>query len=198
MLAVVFVEFGKGYVGGLRPSFARACLGPDNTPSSYSQPIFSDAECVYPESVALRDKRRSFPSGHAALGLGGAAYTQLYILYAMRRYQGPELVATSGNLLGWIVMAFGAWVAASRIVDSAHHVGDVAVGAIVGLWTAAMHFWFISGRNALQEDVVEVRQATRKNEAGENGSDDVSVVTEEENGVLNYLKQQRAGQVKNE
>lgn len=45
--------------------------------------------------------------------------------------------------VGWAVMTGALWVAASRVTDFAHHVGDVAVGGVIGLWAAAMHFAYV-------------------------------------------------------
>lgn len=145
MLSILFVELAKGYVGRLRPFFASLCL-PDVPPSARAtlDTILSDAACAASDKGPLHDARRSFPSGHAALGVGGAVYVQLYTLYAARRVDGKaaRLIVYAA---GWTVMLFGAWVAASRIEDNAHHVGDVAVGALLGVWAAAAHFFFVVG-----------------------------------------------------
>lgn len=147
MVAILAIELGKGYVGRLRPHFATTCLGP----GPYSEEvlgkvIMSDGECPTLEKEALHDARRSFPSGHAALGLGGAAYVQLCMIrFAIRR---EGLQATFAMTAGWIILIFGGWVGASRIADNAHHVSDVAIGSLMGLWISAVQFWVIVARNS--------------------------------------------------
>lgn len=144
MVAILLVELGKGYVGRLRPSFAGLCLGESPSADWTSLPsILSDAACPTADKGALHDARRSFPSGHAALGVCGAAYFQMCVLRAAPRFSG-KLRRLGLYILGWAAMAFGLWVAASRVFDNAHHVGDVAVGSVIGLWAAVIHFWFVT------------------------------------------------------
>lgn len=94
----------------------------------------------------LHDARRSFPSGHAALAVAGAAYGQLVLVRLARTPALSNEMAAIVMFVGWLWLLFSAWVSASRVVDNAHHVGDVAVGAFIGLWCAAMHFWYVVGR----------------------------------------------------
>lgn len=144
MVAILLVEMGKGYVGRLRPSFASLCLGESPSTDWTSLPAFlSDAACPTTDKGALHDARRSFPSGHAALGICGAAYFQMCILRVAPRFSG-KLSRLALYTLGWAAIFFGSWVAASRVFDNAHHVGDVAVGSIIGLWAAVIHFWFVT------------------------------------------------------
>lgn len=142
MLAVLLVELGKGYVGRLRPNFAFVCLNVPPTPDLTALPtIYSDEQCPTPYKHLLHDARRSFPSGHAALAVCGAAYFQLCLNRALPRFTPLKRIALYG--LGWTVMVFAAWVAASRVVDNAHHVADVAAGALIGVWAACAHFWYV-------------------------------------------------------
>lgn len=152
MVNIFIVELSKGYVGRLRPSFAQACL---DQAAPYSQEILSraflsDADCITNNKEALVDMRRSFPSGHASLGLGGAVYMQLCLTRFAQRADG-EMKAMGLMVCGWVVTTFGFWVGASRVFDGAHHVGDVAVGFVVGIVAAAVHFWFVVGRNSIEE-----------------------------------------------
>lgn len=142
MLAVLLVELGKGYVGRLRPNFASVCLNVPPTPDTAAIPtIYSDQQCPTPYKHLLYDARRSFPSGHAALAVCGAAYFQLCLNRALPRF--TPLKRTALYALGWAVMTLAAWVAASRVVDNAHHVADVAAGALIGVWAACAHFWYV-------------------------------------------------------
>lgn len=155
MLAVLIVEMGKGFVGRLRPSFATLCLGEPAHPAWTSlPPILSDLSCPTLDKAALHDARRSFPSGHAALAVCGAAYFQLCLLRAAPRIEGRWRRLTL-YALGWVAMVAAAWVAASRVFDNAHHVGDVAVGSLIGLWTAGVHFWFVVGEIERERETKE-------------------------------------------
>eukprot|EP00177_Eucheuma_denticulatum_P005835 GFKZ01010645.1.p1 GENE.GFKZ01010645.1~~GFKZ01010645.1.p1 ORF type:complete len:249 (-),score=15.60 GFKZ01010645.1:306-1052(-) len=149
MLACLLVELGKGYVGRLRPSFATLCLnGQPNVTWTSLPDIHSDAGCATPIKDLLHDARRSFPSGHAALAVSGAAYFQLCLWNAMKGMSGQE--ALVWYVVGWFVMTGALWVAASRVVDFAHHVGDVAVGGAIGLWAAGMHYAYVEVTAAAQ------------------------------------------------
>lgn len=156
MVSILIIEMGKGYVGRLRPSFARTCLRPREPPyyavggggatDGVRGVYVGDAACSGTDAAALVDGRRSFPSGHAALAASGVAYGQL----AFGRYARGVRNGVAGALAmgsGWMWALFGCWVAASRVYDNAHHAGDVAVGALVGLWCAAVQFWYVVGRN---------------------------------------------------
>lgn len=177
MIAVMIVEFGKGYVGALRPSFARSCLVPDEPPytlstSSKSNEIKgiyrTDAECPSKNRKALHDGRRSFPSGHAALAISGVVYGQLTLVRYIRSAEMSDMSAAGLCGVGWLWFMFAAWVCASRVHDSAHHVADVAVGSIVGFWCGAMHFWFVTGRNETAEKAdlaVQARMQSLKEES---------------------------------
>lgn len=193
MWAVLLIETGKGYVGRLRPYFARICYGSDfkamftpplsssdNTAdwsSTLTSAITSDTQCPTfssPSTAAaassndddfdikheLHDARRSFPSGHATLAVAGAAYGQLVLVRLARTPALSNEMAAIVMFVGWMWLLFSAWVSASRVVDNAHHVGDVAVGAFVGLWCAAMHYWYVAGRTE-----AEVGRVTDESEA---------------------------------
>lgn len=167
MTAVLLVELGKGYVGGLRPSFGRVCFSSSSS-STLSphllSPVLSDSDCTTESPKALLDARRSFPSGHAALAVSGAAYGQLSLTRLARSGGISSVKALVVYAIGWLWLLFAAWVSASRVHDSAHHVGDVAVGALIGLWCAGVHFWYVIGR----EEAIQA-QANRSHECSEPG-----------------------------
>jgi membrane-associated phospholipid phosphatase len=152
MLAVVFVECGKTYVGRLRPNFAHRCLGagavPPSTTEGLLSVISSDAACTG-HSSGPWDGRRSFPSGHAALAVSVGVYTQLWLFRARAGLSDGGAVGAYG--LGVAALFAGLWVAATRIVDGAHHVSDVAVGGALGAWTGASHFWVVAHETEVAE-----------------------------------------------
>lgn len=146
MLATMLVENGKNFVGRLRPSFAERCLGrgavPPTQASDLLRVITEDSECI---AGGAWEGRRSFPSGHASLSVGMGVYFQMWTMrVAARGACHGGLKALSIYVLGIIIFAWGLWVAASRVVDNAHHVSDVAVGAAIGGWLAAVHFQMVA------------------------------------------------------
>lgn len=62
----------------------------------------------------------------------------------------PRQEALVWYVVGWLVMTGALWVAASRVMDFAHHVGDVAVGGVIGLWAAGMHYAYVEATAAEQ------------------------------------------------
>lgn len=148
MLAVLVAELGKGYVGRLRPSYARTCLSAMDPPyldnaDILTRKFISDADCISNNHEALEDLRRSFPSGHASLSMAGCAYTQLMLIRSASQAKIPHVTATSIYIVSWTVFTFAAWVCASRIYDNAHHPSDVVSGAVIGLWSACAHSFFV-------------------------------------------------------
>lgn len=140
LLAIAATEAGKGSVGVLRPNFRDRCLGP--LPGAAAA-ITSDADCFDGGALA-RDGRRSFPSGHATLGVGVGAYFCLW---------GAWVGGTAWYIAGLAVFGAGLAVAGSRVVDGAHHVGDVAVGGMLGVFFAALHFCRVLHEVAKEERV---------------------------------------------
>eukprot|EP00171_Calliarthron_tuberculosum_P013585 IDg13585t1 len=73
MINLALVEAGKNYVGYLRPSFARSCVG-EAAFHALSADAFTSksAPCI----GSGFESRRSFPSGHASLAVGMGFYAQ--------------------------------------------------------------------------------------------------------------------------
>lgn len=159
MLAVLVTELGKGYVGRFRPSYARTCLSAIKPPYLDNAEILtrkftSDADCISDNFEALEDLRRSFPSGHASLAMAGFAYTQLMLIRSVSHAEIPHMMATFIYTLSWLVFVFAAWVCASRVYDNAHHPSDVVSGAVIGLWSACVHFYFVIATLGGNDDLI--------------------------------------------
>ncbi|OSX71860.1 hypothetical protein BU14_0493s0005 [Porphyra umbilicalis] len=165
------VEVIKTHTGALRPDFAARCLGDAAVPalaagtSGAPAQIVVDGGCPAVAAAAgaaardaavarLKDGRRSFPSGHAALAgafsaaaavaLGGLAAAAVAAGAGAapdgRRRYGRD----GGGSLGWAAVGEAAAVAAaaallygaamlgSRVADGRHHAGDVAAGGLLG------------------------------------------------------------------
>lgn len=147
MVGIMVVELGKGYVGRLRPAFAQACLDPPPSMilSELQARYLEASACTTEDLEGLQDMRRSFPSGHATLAVGGAMYAQLYALYVLKRVHVSEVVNNLVYFIATVGMVLGYFVAASRVFDNAHHVGDIVAGSVVGLWSACVHFFYVVG-----------------------------------------------------
>ncbi|KAF4519083.1 hypothetical protein B566_EDAN001675 [Ephemera danica] len=122
VFTLLIVDVAKVIVGEPRPHFLDSCK-PDvaldaaackaaASPSGYVE----NFKCTNEElsSYVVNDSTRSFPSGHAAVGVYGALFLiSLCVVWAM-------------------VCSF------TRISDHRHHAHDVAVGAFIGALVAAL------------------------------------------------------------
>lgn len=152
-VTLVFVEAGKNYVGYPRPYFARACAGPERFARLAGEaltPAGGAARCARDSF----EQARSFPSGHAALAVCVACYMQLCLMRASR---GRSIAA----LTGYVPFALALFVAASRVVDNAHHPADIVAGTVLGVWPAIVHFGYVE--RAIEETE---RKERERNEGG--------------------------------
>jgi membrane-associated phospholipid phosphatase len=165
MAATMLVEWTKNYVGRLRPNFAERCLSmgavpPPGGPAALMRVIRDNSECVSGQLWGgAWDGRRSFPSGHAALAMGAAVYMQMWLMRYASASPRPlrAFIASFGAVLA---IAYGLWVASSRVVDNAHHVSDVVGGAGLGGWLAASHFWRVERETRRAEQIYPDESAT--------------------------------------
>lgn len=166
MFSVCLTEFGKSYVGRLRPNYADRCFGAGSLPTDVgtdgllANSIVSNALCVNGGKDTW-DGRRSFPSGHAALGSGLGVYAQLWFARFGEGLDGLPVYLVS--MCGFSSISAGLWVGASRIVDNAHHTSDVVGGMFLGAWLAACHFWMVERETGRVEakEAQERRQEKR-------------------------------------
>jgi membrane-associated phospholipid phosphatase len=107
------------------PPYGRYCTGPS-----------ADADCNEP------DRWRSFPSGHVAIGVAGAALTCLH--HARMPLYGGK-VADSAACWASVVLASGNLV--GRVAANRHYMTDVMAGTVIGVLggfvvPAALHYGF--------------------------------------------------------
>jgi membrane-associated phospholipid phosphatase len=104
-----------------------------------------DAECRtdpgYDPDCGTTDLWRSFPSGHVAGTVTGAALICTHHAH-LETYGGPWDEVACGTAL-----AFAAYTAASRLFSNAHWLTDVLVGALIGtlggyVLPSALHYGF--------------------------------------------------------
>lgn len=130
----------KLIVGRPRPFFATVC-------QAYDPP---DSLNCTGEPHAVRDARKSFPSGHTSLAFSAAVFLSLYMACYLGLWKGRRsLLALSGAFipLVFVITApvfVAALIGASRLVDFHHHYADVIAGACLGTFNAlsvfAVHF----------------------------------------------------------
>lgn len=176
MIAVMIVEYGKNYVGRLRPNFGHRCLGADMFPildaGQLARVVSGDDGCRVEGGGGggggdlVWDGRRSFPSGHAALSCGIGVYAFLWSLRASDALDAHchTMATACGSayvpyFAGIGALMYGFYVAASRVVDNAHHVSDVVGGACIGVLTATAHFSRVERATRRAEALAAARDA---------------------------------------
>ena len=124
--AFLFTCVVKVHVGRLRPDFLSRCM-----------PV--DGSCTG-EAAAVREGRKSFPSGHSTLVWAGLGFVSIAYAARLADLSTPRL----GSLYKVMVAAAPAMVALgvalSRVADYWHHWQDVLVGSLIGC-VAAYGAW---------------------------------------------------------
>ncbi len=137
----------KNMVGRLRPDFQdrarRHHCAAGDIDKKYcpkdNQPLSLDADEA--EEIWL-DGRRSFMSGHAVSAVNWTTYVSLAI--GGEYVWGRDATFTSrsiGLATQAVLMTTGVFVAASRVDDGRHHVGDVLAGSAFGFAIANFSYW---------------------------------------------------------
>ena len=142
----------KMVVGRLRPDFLARCAPAEPSVApvpAYGRGAGANPACTAPPSAHLTDGHYSFPSGHTSTVFVLAVYSCCYCAWAFwgrprqpgraawaKRGLAARLARDGGAaaaLLWTLWLLCWAWgVAASRVLDFKHHVGDVAAGALLG------------------------------------------------------------------
>lgn len=130
---LLITEIMKRYVGRLRPNFYPYC-GFDST----------TLECT--NTATKQDWRMSFPSGHSSTMFCTCTLFAAYIWnYVIVKYTDP-MRRRPWLMLGLSPLLLAYFIAASRIHDNYHFVGDVVGGSVIGTANAIIFsfFWFPS------------------------------------------------------
>lgn len=108
LLTSAFTQFGKWYVGYLRPDFATRCLGDDAVPPiSYNQSvILTNQQCTRSVEHSIDNGRKSFPSGHASTAMSLCFYFVLYLIYKSTKVASPW-VAQLFPIFSLVPLSFG-------------------------------------------------------------------------------------------
>jgi len=123
LLATVVLKL---LIGKPRPYFAQVC-------GQYLDPV-QRHECAG-DPWQVREARKSFPSGHAALAFSGVMHWQCCIWYLgipLPWFEALPSVTMVHLLLRLLPWTGATLVAASRVLDHHHDVVDVLGGAVLG------------------------------------------------------------------
>ncbi len=106
------------------------------------RPDYADRVRQGVDEAALRDGRKSTPSGHASFSFAGANYLALQLgsafVWRDERHWGTRAAGAAGMLALWTGAGL---VAASRVEDGRHHAHDVLAGAGLGLAVSTLFWW---------------------------------------------------------
>ncbi|VDL38811.1 unnamed protein product [Hymenolepis diminuta] len=129
---MLIVNVGKETFGSLRPFFLEACVPASNTGMDYQAVI----NCTSDDARLIEEARVSFPSGHAACVVWGAAMT---IFYLQIRFPKCQFVMLK-SLYECAIAIFAYYVCLTRIQDNWHRAVDISTGALLGILAAATIF----------------------------------------------------------
>ena len=129
-------SFIKYWVGRLRPNFYDMCEWSDEL-----------LQCTSDNDRLLAESRKSFPSGHSSLSFCGCVFMALFLTLKLtinNVNKRDNLSPFTKDMLGLAIFFLPLWlagyVAASRVHDNWHHVGDVIAGGLIGSLSSAFTF----------------------------------------------------------
>lgn len=124
----LMTEIGKYSIGRLRPHFFDVCQ-PQNLPTNCSNMFIREDLCTGTDSLAMKQARLSFPSGHASMSVYAAVFLVVYLQ--------ARLVCGQAKLLRPVlqvaVFSLAMLCCFSRISDYKHHWSDVLGGSFLGM-----------------------------------------------------------------
>ncbi|ODM91408.1 putative phosphatidate phosphatase [Orchesella cincta] len=141
---IVFMLFlndiAKTSVNSPRPHWIDSCK-PNFTAEACNLGWVDEYNCTNNDisNWKLADARKSFPSGHSALGFFTAIFMTMYQHRRIRKQSlGPVVLVWLHTMwIGWAIFC-----ALSRVADNRHHPIDIAfggfIGAIGGIFTATV------------------------------------------------------------
>lgn len=130
-LTGVITNVFKLLAGRPRPHFSTVC-------EKYSP----DAENVCTGvAEAVKEARKSFPSGHSSLAFSAATILFLYLVLRFRLADENVSAKSAKMLITLLPLATAGFVAVSRTIDFHHHFSDIVAGTALGAIVAGIVFW---------------------------------------------------------
>ncbi|XP_059057906.1 phospholipid phosphatase 2-like [Achroia grisella] len=129
------VEVMKGITGSPRPNFFDVCQPDTNRACGNSTNYITTFKCTSRNfsTYYQNDSFRSFPSGHASLGVYAGFFLTWYLQARVFRWSNRSVLLVP--FLQLTFMSLAAVCALTRITDNRHHWWDVLVGVIIGFAT---------------------------------------------------------------
>lgn len=136
-LTIATTNILKLLVGRPRPHFAAVCV---------SYIVGSETQCSG-NAHAVREARKSFPSGHSSLAFSAALYTSAYLAQCVslgkparhqRRISHMQSPSAWKLLLVLLPLLLASFVAVSRTRDFHHNYDDVLAGSVIGSSISAL------------------------------------------------------------
>jgi len=152
-LAMFVTTLIKVSVGRFRPDFLSRCnvniTKVEQIYNTYKisseidfgpRTLYDTSICSNTDTHVLNEGRRSFPSGHSAFAFSSLFYLSLYIAGKIHLYD--------GNYIFWKLLMVVApnlvalFIALTRIMDYRHHWQDVVIGSFIGIFFAALSYFY--------------------------------------------------------
>lgn len=90
---------------------------------------------------AVREARKSFPSGHSSLAFSAATFTFLYLVHVLRLGEANVSAKLTKMIGALLPLVCAGVIAVSRTIDFHHHFSDIVAGAALGAFMASFMFW---------------------------------------------------------
>lgn len=130
----IITSIFKAYVGRARPDVYDVC-GKEATYET----------CKETGKFSRNDEFFSWPSGHASTAISGTLYMSLFLNKCIKHRHLGICIAVV------MILCFGIYSGATRIVDFRHHTDDVAAGLFVGFIVTYL-IWNNSEEEVFSED----------------------------------------------
>lgn len=129
------VEVMKGITGSPRPNFFAVCQPDTNKACQNGTEYITSFECTSTNFSMYykNDSFRSFPSGHASIGVYWGFFLTWYLQKRVFKWRNRSVVFIP--FLQMTFMSLAAVCALTRITDNRHHWWDVLVGVLIGFAT---------------------------------------------------------------
>jgi len=126
MLTACLTSALKESIGRPRPDFYKRCF-PDGIQILDAQGYW---KCHPTNESAVREGRKSFPSGHSSWSMSSLAYLSFFLMGKMQVFSG--IAHLWKLIISWLPIFLAVAVGVTRINDYWHHWTDVVTGLTLG------------------------------------------------------------------